>query len=87
MRPLVPGNPALRAAEGVPPGVCPLCGAGNACAMAGEGRPDSPCWCVAASFSDELLAGVPPLARGRACICAACAAAASGAPSQRPLAT
>ena len=45
--------------------------------MAGGGDPGQPCWCVAASFSDELLARVPPAARGRACICAACAAAAS----------
>jgi hypothetical protein len=33
---------------------------------------------MAVSFSDELLARVPPAARGRACICAACAAAALG---------
>ena len=64
------------AADSVPPGACPLCGAGNACAMAGGGDPGQPCWCVAASFSDELLARVPPAARGRACICAACAATA-----------
>jgi len=64
------------AADLVPRGVCPLCGAGNGCAMAGGGDADSPCWCVAVSFGDELLARVPPAARGRACICAACAAAA-----------
>lgn len=61
----------------VPPDVCPLCGAGNGCAMAGGSDPDRPCWCMAVSFSDELLARVPPAARGRACICAACAAAAT----------
>lgn len=72
------------AAEAVPPGVCPLCGAGNACAMAGGGGSGSPCWCFAASFSGELLARVPPVARGRACICAACAAATAGAPAPRP---
>ena len=60
----------------VPPGICPLCGVGNACAMAGGSDPDRPCWCMAVSFSDALLARVPPAARGRACICAACAAAA-----------
>ena len=56
---------------------CPLCGAGNACAMATADAADKPCWCVAASFSDDLLARVPPEARGKACICASCAAAAA----------
>jgi len=65
----------------VPPGICPLCGAGNACAMAGGSDPDRPCWCMAVSFSDALLARVPPAARGRACICAVCAAAAVEGPS------
>jgi len=65
------------AANPVSPGVCPLCGAGNACAMAIGSAAEPPCWCVAVSFSDELLARVPPAALGRACICAACAAAAS----------
>jgi hypothetical protein len=42
----------------------------------GRGRVDGPpCWCVAATFGDALLARVPAAARGRACICAACAAA------------
>jgi len=67
----------------MPSGVCPLCGAGNACAMAGGGGTCRPCWCVAASFSAELLQRVPPATRGRACICAACAAA-PGASGQRP---
>ena len=51
------------AQDPVPPGACPLCGAGNACAMAGGGDPNQPCWCVTVSFSDELLACVPPAAR------------------------
>ncbi|MCE9657945.1 MAG: cysteine-rich CWC family protein [Burkholderiales bacterium] len=70
---------ASAAANDVPASVCPLCGSGNACAMAGDGGNASPCWCVAASFSDELLARVPLAARGRACICAGCAAATPGA--------
>jgi len=74
-----PLSPA--AADPVLPGVCPLCGAGNACAMASGGDTSQPCWCAAASFSDELLARVPPAARGRACICAACTAAASSGPT------
>ena len=60
-------------AGAVPPDRCPLCGGGNACAMAaGEA---SPCWCLEAVFDEALLARVPTAASGRACICAACAAA------------
>jgi hypothetical protein len=59
----------------VPADRCPLCGGGNACAIAAGSDPGSPCWCVAAAFDAELLARVPLGARGRACICAACAAA------------
>ena len=67
----VPDAPAPAAA-------CPLCGGANACAMAaGVGADGPPCWCVAATFGDALLARVPAAARGRACICAACAAAAA----------
>ena len=66
--------------EPVAPDICPLCGKGNGCAMAGGSDPDRPCWCMDVSFSDELLARVPPAARGRACICAACAAAATPRP-------
>ena len=61
----------------VPPDVCPLCGAGNACAMARGDGPERPCWCVGATFGAELLARVPAAAQGRACICAACAGAAA----------
>ncbi|MBW0169405.1 MAG: cysteine-rich CWC family protein [Hydrogenophaga sp.] len=58
---------------------CPLCGGDNRCAMEIEretGQPQAPCWCLSATFTAELLARVPPAARGQACICAACAAAA-----------
>ncbi len=67
----------------VDPGRCPLCGAANGCAMQAErdtGQPQPPCWCTRATFSDALLARVPEAARRKACICAACAAAASAAP-------
>jgi hypothetical protein len=56
--------------------VCPLCGGPNGCAPAQAGRFDIACWCRDAHFSAELLARVPPAARGRACVCAACAGAA-----------
>jgi hypothetical protein len=61
------------------PSRCPLCGRDNRCAMEIEretGQAQPPCWCLSATFSAELLARVPPAARGQACICAACAAAA-----------
>jgi hypothetical protein len=61
----------------VDPSRCPLCGQPNRCAMELErehGVPQGPCWCTQVDFGAELLARVPPGARERACICAACAA-------------
>lgn len=40
------------------------------------GTPPSACWCMQADFPPALRARVPEAARGRACICARCAAAA-----------
>jgi hypothetical protein len=57
------------------PGACPLCGGTNACAMANAAAGDEPCWCAAAVFTPTLLARIPDRQRGRACVCAACAAA------------
>ena len=64
---------------------CPLCGGPNGCAMAqaGDGAAPAACWCMDVDFPPALLAQVPPEARRRACICAACATAASGG-SPRP---
>ncbi|HWH84443.1 MAG TPA: cysteine-rich CWC family protein [Burkholderiaceae bacterium] len=59
-------------------GSCPLCGEANACAMAAEPRAESACWCTALKFPAELLASVPPGARGTVCICRRCVAAATG---------
>jgi hypothetical protein len=66
-----------------PPGAtaCPLCGQTNQCAMEAErvtGVKQPPCWCTQATFTAELLARIPAPARGKACICAACA---TGAPA------
>ena len=60
---------------------CPLCGGPNGCAMAqaGDGATPAACWCRDAEFTPALLAQVPPEARRRACICAACAAGAASA--------
>lgn len=71
----------------VPPEVCPLCGKGNQCAMELEratGLKQPPCWCTQAQFSPELLAAVPLTARGKACICAACAATGQAAAPIQP---
>lgn len=62
------------------PTLCPVCGQPNRCAMELEresGVKQPPCWCTQVDFSQELLAQVPPAARGTACICAGCQAVAS----------
>lgn len=58
---------------------CPLCGGPNGCQPAACGSFDVACWCMTATIPAALLATVPPEARGRACICAACVAAAPAA--------
>jgi hypothetical protein len=68
------------------PARCPLCGQPNRCAMEMAREPGaaaSPCWCTQAEFASDLLARVPPAVRGRACICAACAAASRSAVEPR----
>jgi hypothetical protein len=64
--------------EAIDPTRCPLCGQPNRCAMEIEretGTAPGACWCAQVEFASELLARVPVAVRGRACICAACAAA------------
>ena len=59
---------------------CPLCGQVNQCAMEVEratGVKQPACWCTTVDFSSDLLDRLPAQARGQACICAACAAAAA----------
>lgn len=58
------------------PRLCPLCGQPNGCALECEratGVLQPPCWCTQAKFEAELLSRIPEHARGKACICAACA--------------
>ncbi|TSE26271.1 cysteine-rich CWC family protein [Tepidimonas aquatica] len=65
----------------VDPARCPLCGGDNACAMQAQhrsGQPQPPCWCTRVSFAPDLLARVPEVARGRACLCPRCAAEGAG---------
>lgn len=67
---------------GVDPARCPLCGGPNGCAMEAQratGQAQPACWCTRVAFSESLLRRVPMQAQGRACVCAACAAAASDA--------
>ena len=57
--------------------VCPLCGVANQCAIEiakATGKPLERCWCVDAVFMPEVLKALPEEAKGKACICAKCAA-------------
>ena len=51
---------------------CPLCGQANQCAIT-AGMPPESCWCMQTPVSKEALARLPAGARGKACICPACA--------------
>lgn len=68
---------AVAAPETIDATRCPLCGADNRCAveLAREsGAPRKPCWCMTADFSRAPLASLPASLRGKACLCARCAA-------------
>ncbi len=55
---------------------CPLCGQANECAMEIEratGVKQPPCWCSQVRFEAALLSRIPEHARGKACLCPACA--------------
>ena len=59
---------------------CPICGEANRCAVElarDSGNAQASCWCMQADFSAALLSKAPDAARGTACICARCAAAAA----------
>jgi hypothetical protein len=59
---------------------CPLCGQANRCAMEVEratGEKQPPCWCTQQKFDPDLLARLPESMRRKACICPACAGAAT----------
>ncbi|HYW58403.1 MAG TPA: cysteine-rich CWC family protein [Polaromonas sp.] len=43
------------------------------------GIPQSSCWCTRTDFPPALLESIAPEARGKACICQACAQAANSA--------
>ena len=55
---------------------CPLCGQANLCAMETArltGVKQGPCWCTQVDFNRTALDAIPATARGKACICQACA--------------
>ncbi len=51
---------------------CPLCGGGNACAVAQSGSFDTPCWCREVTVAPDLLARIPEERRGQSCVCQDC---------------
>jgi Cysteine-rich CWC len=57
-------------AAGPSPALCPLCGQPNAC---GQLAGATECWCMTTKIPVSALDAVPIEARGRACICQACA--------------
>lgn len=61
---------------------CPLCGGPNACAPAACGSFEVDCWCRSVSIDAARLAAVPEAARGRACLCRACATTAAAEPAR-----
>ena len=52
--------------------LCPLCGQANQCAIS-AGLPPESCWCMQTTVSQQALARLPSKARGKRCICPACA--------------
>jgi len=54
---------------------CPICGQANQCAMAlsPNDAARDPCWCVAQTFSQDLLDQLPSDAKNTVCICQTCA--------------
>ncbi|MBQ0935478.1 cysteine-rich CWC family protein [Ideonella paludis] len=53
---------------------CPLCGEPNRCAPAAAGSFEVVCWCTTVKIAPGALERIPVESRGKACLCAACAA-------------
>lgn len=61
----------------VDPTRCPICHETNVCSMEkakATGIKAERCWCMDAVFSHSVMDQVPEAAKGKACICAKCAA-------------
>ena len=54
--------------------ICPICNGGNDCAMAQAGGVQPECWCMEVKIGPDVLARVPEMPGGKACICKRCAA-------------
>lgn len=52
---------------------CPLCNRPNHCGQADPTSRDQPCWCFAVGIDPQALERIPEAARGRQCLCPACA--------------
>ncbi len=75
-----PSLPTADPGAGTDAARCVVCGGPNGCAMAESGQPEDAagCWCMAPGAVDPAaLATIPTALRGRACLCARCAVAAS----------
>ena len=62
----------------IDPTRCPICHKPNSCAMEtakANGTEPERCWCMEAVFTPAVMEHVPESAKGKACICASCAAA------------
>jgi prepilin-type N-terminal cleavage/methylation domain-containing protein/prepilin-type processing-associated H-X9-DG protein len=58
--------------ESCNPSQCPLCGQPNGCQLCLPGAGKGPCWCSTVKIPAALLARVPEILRGRACVCRSC---------------
>ncbi len=56
----------------IDPRRCPVCGEGNVCGQA-SGDAAIPCWCFSVTLDSRQLAGLPPQAQGKVCLCPRCA--------------
>ncbi len=74
MTPLLKPNAGACATQPTCAPTCPLCGQPNRCGPAAAGSFEVVCWCTSVKISPEVLERVPVESRGKACLCAACAA-------------
>jgi hypothetical protein len=63
--------------QAIDPTHCPICHELNSCAMEiakTTGKGPERCWCMDAVFTPAVMDQVPDSAKGKACVCAKCAA-------------
>ncbi|WP_290699638.1 cysteine-rich CWC family protein [Amphritea sp.] len=61
--------------DAIDPNLCPICQQDNRCGNMASCGSDENCWCRSPdiTFSESLLSQVREEAKGKACICRACA--------------